>query len=117
MIQMFDSEGAELPTDCDGGATFEICLFGCGGNDGKPWMGLDVPARFLVERNDGTDSLYDSEGLLTVDLRDVLEDYLQREHMEDDGGVSLPVVEALLREYADKIADVKRALDAKAVAD
>lgn len=109
MTTMRDSENVELPPDNDGTAVFDLSLIG-NRDQKEPWLGLNVPMSFRVPRGNGEDSVYSSAGVLGVDLRDVLEEYVQRDHAKEDGGNSLSVVEALLREYADKIVTVRLAL-------
>lgn len=108
MVSMHDTEGAALPPDNDGKASFDLALMGgtCGR---ETWVGLSIPMHFVVPYDD-EDRTYSSGGVLSVDLRDVLEEYVSLDHLIEDGGESLVIVEALFREYADKIASARRNL-------
>jgi len=63
----------------------------------------DIPPYISFSLPDGSwPEGYDGEGVLTVDLKDVLQEFLEI-HLEWDGGENTPNVTALLREYADKL--------------
>jgi hypothetical protein len=82
----------------------------CNWNDGKgPELLLSIPPWF--ELNDGT--VYDGDGVLTVPLQDVLEEYLVQllpskdgSYLSADGGEGAPAFVAWLRDYADRMAAV-----------
>lgn len=109
MANMHDTEGATLPPDNEGGTVFDLTLMG-GHGEQETWLSLNIPMFFSVPCDDGEDHDYSSLGILSVDLRDVLEEYVNLDHMQEDEGKSLAPLEGLLREYADKIATARRNL-------
>lgn len=97
MTQMIDTEGAEIPQSAEGRTYFDADL--CNWNDGQgPSLSINIPMFFQGEN--GID--YDSEGVLTVPVQAVFEEYLD-EFKEIDGGEGLPEFVQWLRGYADRL--------------
>ena len=93
MTMMRDTEGDNLPNDGpDGGRDcWDIGLWG----DGE--LSLTIPMFF--DTGDGGE--YNGAGVLTVGLRDLLQEYLDNCE-ELDGGDGLIPLATMLREFADK---------------
>lgn len=98
MAKMVDMEGCTLPPDNDLKEVFDLVLLGV-----EPLLMLDVPMLFHVPSETGEINEYNGCGGISVPLRKVLQEYIGEDHESRDGGESLPIVEAMLREYADKI--------------
>lgn len=89
MTKMTDTEGAEIPLDDGGNELFDLTLWGDGA------MSMTVP-RFETDKG-----VYDSPGnVLTVDLRDILQEYLRDAKQIDDGEGLLPLAK-MFRGFAD----------------
>lgn len=97
MTQMTDTEGAEIPKNENGRPYFEIHLYNMNSEDG-PEISINVPEFF--EGEDG--SQYDSHGVLTVPIREVLDDYIE-EFWDADRGEGLPKFVEWLRDYANRL--------------
>ena len=95
MAQMKDAEGEQLPPDNDGRETWDLGLYG----DGALLLG--VPLSMDVPLDNGCVFEFTSAGCLQINLRDVLQEYLD-DHEILDGGDGLKKLSALLREFADK---------------
>jgi hypothetical protein len=94
---MVDSEGEDLPFD-DGKRTFDLS-FQCD-EHGVPYFALGVPMYF--ETVEDEHAIYNSCGVLIVDFKEVMEEYLANIHAED-GGEYAKSLASYLREYADKL--------------
>lgn len=97
MTELLDTEGATIPSDyLDGRPLFDADL--CDWNDGKgPVLTINVPMYF--EAHGVT---YDSAGVVSAPLQDVLEEYLQK-FKEIDGGKGVDAFCAWLHGYADRL--------------
>lgn len=89
MVQMIDTEGADLTLDDFGKPLFDIDLWADG------LMTLNVPMIFDTDNGE-----YDSDGVLQVNLRDILQEYLREAYTRDAGHGLIPLAR-LLREFAD----------------
>lgn len=97
MTQMRDTEGEKIPADNDGITYFDADL--CDWNNGQgPELTINVPPYFVG----GNGSEYESQGVVSVPLQRVLEDYLTC-FKQEDGGVGVPAFVKWLREYADRL--------------
>lgn len=97
MTQMIDTEGAEIPKNADGLAYFGVDM--CDWNDGKgPDFSMNIPMFFEDENG----AQYDSCGVLTVPIQDVLNDYI-KEFKDTDGGDGVPKFVEWLRDYANRL--------------
>ena len=99
MAFMLDTEGEQIPSDReDGRPLFDAALYDVGGGDGSgPSLTLNVPMQF--ETPYGT---YDSAGVVSVPLKDVLEEYL-RDFDSRDRGDRIAEFAAWLHDYADRL--------------
>lgn len=101
MTQMIDTEGCEIPKDSCSGATLffaDLCDWG----DGKgPDLSINVPMYF--EEDSG---VYDSGGVVTAPIQDILEEYLS-EFKKIDGGEHVDKFSAWLKDYADRLLAAK----------
>lgn len=96
MVQMTDSEGDALPTD-GSPRCFDIDL--CDFNEGEgPELCMGIPMGFITFKGEQ----YNGAGVLTVPLRDVLEEYLERIY-GTDGGHGKEAFVAYLRDYAARL--------------
>ena len=96
MALLLDTEGAPIPSEEDGRPLFDADLFDW--SDGKgPILTINIPSYFETENG-----IYDSGGVISVPLQDVLEQYL-RDFKIEDGGESIKVFISWLRNYADKL--------------
>lgn len=92
MAIMTDTEGAELPGNGrDDDVCWDINLWGDG------CCLLSIP--MLMDCGDG--GLYNGAGVASVDLRDLLQEYLDDHKRLDDGDGLLPLAK-MFREFADK---------------
>ena len=97
MTQMIDTEGAEIPKDVGGHTYFDVSM--CDWNEGKgPALSIGIPMFFEDENG----AQYDSAGVLTVPIQDVLNDYL-KEFKETDGGEGAAKFVDWLRDYANRL--------------
>jgi len=112
MTKMVDDEGGHLPEkdDCD---SWDIHIW-C--EKTGPELSLSIPDRFLVVPDEprevpywGEDESleYDGEGLLSVSLRDVFDEYLENFGFQDEGEFVTEFA-AWLRSYADRLEAKKR---------
>lgn len=97
MAQMIDTEGAEIPRDENGHMYFYIDM--CDWNDGKgPDLSMNIPM-FFEDENGAT---YNSCGVLTVPIQQVMEEYLSG-LKENDGGDGAQKFVEWLRDYANRL--------------
>lgn len=97
MTQMIDTEGAEIPKNEDGRTYFDVDM--CDWNDGKgPDLSVNIP--YFFEDENGAQ--YDGNGVLTVPIQDVLNDYI-KEFKETDGGDGVAKFVEWLRDYANRL--------------
>lgn len=109
MAHLKDFEGWPMPPDNDGKPTWGLSV-AASVSEKEPYMVLDMPMWFEVPSKDDEMHEYNSFGIVGVDLREVLDDYLvdishmlDAEEFEGAGKIA-----AMFREYADKI-DAARA--------
>ncbi len=97
MARMLDTQGAEIPSDdTDGRPLFDADL--CDWADGKgPVLTVNVPMFFETEFG-----VYDSAGVVSVPLKEILEEYLLDFELRD-GGDSIDAFAAWLHDYADRL--------------
>ena len=96
MVMMTDTEHQELPSS--GNFEWDIDLWG----DGTLLLG--VPNYFIAFDAHGFEKIYNSDGVLEVNLRDLLEDYLKSGGCGPDGrDNNQKIMIDTLREYADKL--------------
>ena len=97
MTQLFDTEGAPIPSDDEAGhPLFDADL--CDWNDGRgPMLTMNVPMYF-----EAAGGIYDSAGVITAPLKDVLEEYL-RDFKKIDGGCGVETFCAWLHDYSDRL--------------
>jgi len=100
MAQMTDTEGKPLPLDWTGDISFDLDLWG--DLERGPHFLLSVPDRFECPGG-----VYDSAGVLVVDFKVVMEEYLERCFIQD-GGESIPDFVSWLRSYADRLESAYR---------
>jgi hypothetical protein len=100
-VYFTDTEGHQLPTD-DGRPTFGVDLVSDAQRAGELYLGMSVPMYF--ETLDG--QVYNSAGVLTVDLRPLLESYLDnvQEYGEEE---SLQDFSAMLTDFAQRADDLR----------
>lgn len=96
MAIMKDSEGVEIPK-YDDRALFDADLC-CWGKDELPCLSVNIPSFFECD----DEQHYSSEGLVTVSLKCVLEEYIES-FVEDDGGVGIDTFANYLEDYAKRI--------------
>jgi hypothetical protein len=101
---MVDTEGAELPPDNDGARSFSLDIM-TGPGSSRAWLGLSVPMLFAVPMLDGSEVIYSSGGVLTADLRSVLQDFIDDDELTMEPEHALAVA-ATLSEYAEKITSI-----------
>ena len=97
MALLLDTEGYAIPSDDEcGRPLFDADL--CDWNDGKgPLLTINVPRYFETEYG-----IYDSEGVLSVPIQKIFEQYL-RDFKIEDGGDGIKTFISWLRNYADKL--------------
>jgi hypothetical protein len=108
MAVMLDTEGEQIPSDDeDGRPLFDADLCDWGGGSG-PALTLNVPMQFETPYG-----VYDSAGVVSVPLKDVLEEYL-RDGKSQDGGDHIAEFAAWLHDYADRLMRPNVALTGRA---
>jgi len=96
MARMLDTEGEEIPSDDDGRPLFNADL--CDWGKGKgPELTINVPMCFTTPFG-----VYHSDGIVSVPLKDVLEEYLI-DFKSEDGGDHIAEFAAWLHDYADRL--------------
>jgi hypothetical protein len=102
MAKFLDTEGAEIP-DSDGGPLFDADM--CDWTDGRgPTIAMRVPHYFATDSGE-----YDSQGVLSLPVKDLLEEYL-RDFSGIDDGEGIEEFSAWLHDYADRLLTEKARL-------
>lgn len=105
MTMMRDTEGDYLPNDGPDGRCWDIQLCGDGG------LILSIPMQFDA----GEDGEYNGFGVVSAELGDLLEEYLD-DCAEKDGGKGLRPMAEMLYKFAKKYEAAATALEANGAA-
>jgi hypothetical protein len=101
MTILIDTEGEQIPPDDgeDKRPLFDADL--CDWNDGRgPILTINTPSYFETEHG-----VYDSCGVITTPIKDVLEEYL-RDFKTIDGGDGIKDFISFLRKYSDRLESI-----------
>ncbi len=100
MTIFVDTEGAHIPADWNGRPLFDGDLTNWGKGKG-PELTLTVPL-FFISGPDGDETEYSSEGVITANLQEILDEYLEY-GCKNDGFNCAKEFADWMREYADRL--------------